>query len=76
MSEKRYVKWSAKKFDWQYWEFFVLSIQKEDFNSLPDTKWYVRILMSEKKNTDEYWNTHSLVLSEDKPKKEIPEMPF
>ncbi len=66
--EIRFVKWSAKKITFNDgWSIVNISIKKEDFNSLPESKWYVKLVLCEKRNTDEYWNTHYVKLNEWKP---------
>jgi len=67
--DKRYIKWSAKEINSQYWPFLSVSINKEDFNTLPvDKSGYVRLTINKKKATDQYGNTHSIVLNEREPK--------
>lgn len=67
--DKRYIKWSAKEINSQYWPFLSISINKEDFNTLPvDKSGYIKININKKKETDQYGNTHYMVLNEREPK--------
>ena len=66
----KYLKWSAKKIDGKYGEFFSVSINKEAFNELQDNKGYVSLWITEKKQPDEWGNTHSIIIPENKPKQE------
>jgi hypothetical protein len=75
-STKKYLKGSAKKYDGQYGEFFIVSVLKEDIANLPDNKGYVKFMITERKEPDNYGNTHSLVELEDRPKKEEEDLPF
>lgn len=63
-----YIKWSAKAIQWNYWEFFNISLKLEDLQWLVNDKGYINITMSKRKEIGKYWDTHSLVLNEYKPK--------
>lgn len=69
--DKRFVKSSVRAIDWQYWTFFNVDINKDDFNALPvNDSWYVKLTMSEFKDwPNQYWNTHYLVLNDRVPNK-------
>lgn len=45
-----------------------LSVNKEDFNKLPDNKGYVRLIVSKKSAVDKFNNTHYVYLDEFEPK--------
>lgn len=60
MSEKNYIKWSARErvFD-NGWSIIRLSLYLPDLLRLPMTeKWYISVQVWKKKEVDEYDNTH------------------
>ena len=75
-STKKYLKGSAKKYDGQYGQFFIVSVLKDEIANLPDSKGYVKFMITERKEPDSYGNTHSLVELEDRPRQEEETLPF
>ena len=68
---KRFIKWSVKEINGKFGSFLNVSIHKDDFATLPDTKWYVRITINANKNwPDQYGNTHYMTLNEREPKEQ------
>lgn len=64
MTETRFVKGSAKKIQTQYWDLINLSINVEDFNSLPQEKGYVRLTIADRKSPDNYGNNMTIKLND------------
>ncbi len=74
MSETRFVKWSAKEIQFNnWWSVINFSINKEDFNSLPDEKWYVKMVLCKKKEVDQWGWTHFIKLNDWKPEEKVSE---
>ncbi len=65
---------SAKAITAQYGEFFNLSFKLEDLQQYANEKGYVNMTMSKRKEVGQYWDTHSLVLNEYKPKDKVEEV--
>lgn len=64
MSEKRFVKANCREIEGQYWSFFNIDINKEDFNRLPVNDYgMVRLTMSARREPGKYWDTHYLTLN-------------
>jgi len=63
--EIRFVKggWKEFKFD-NGWSVINLSINVDDFNLLPSEKWYVRLTVCQKKEVDQYGNSHYIKLND------------
>lgn len=67
---KTYINWiSAKRINWNYWEFFNISINLDKLKEYQNEKGWVNVTMSKRKEADKYWATESFVLNEYKPKK-------
>lgn len=62
---------SAKAITGQYGEFFNLSFKLEDLKEYANDKGYVNITMSKRKEVGTYWDTHSLVLNDYRPKDKV-----
>lgn len=60
MPEKQYLKGNGKAHQNQYGTFHTISINKEEIASLPDKNGYVTFAMFERKQPDDYGNTHYL----------------
>lgn len=63
--EVTFLQATVREIIWQFWSFFVISINKADFDSLPtDSSGYVKLTMNAFKNwRNEYGNTHYLTLN-------------
>lgn len=61
--KKRFLKCSVRAIDGSYGEFFIIDINKDDFNSFPvNDQGYVRLTMSKfKDGPNQYGNTHYIV---------------
>ena len=67
MTEKRFVKGSAKKKTFEnWWEVIKVNLLMSDLLRLPmNSKGYVYLEIASKKNwADEYWRTHNISLDE------------
>lgn len=83
MEAKKYVNWiTAKRINWQYWEFFNISINLEKIKEFANEKGFVNLTMSKRKEPSKYGETETFILNEFKPqeKKEeeisIEDIPF
>lgn len=74
MSEKKYIGWSAKAVDTKFGQILNLSIKVSDLQ--PNEKGYAAISVMQKKEPDQYGNTHYMVENDYKPKHEEPSHPF
>jgi len=63
-----YIKGNAKAIEGNFWEFFNISLNLEDLQQHVNDKWRVNLTMSKRKEVWQYWDTHSLILNEYKPK--------
>lgn len=62
---KTYIEWtSCKAINWQFWEFFNVSINLEKLQQYANEKWYVNMVMSKRKEVGQYWDTHYFTLNE------------
>lgn len=61
MSEKNYIKWSAKAVPTQFWEIINLSLNLDELNKLPNNNGYIRLSVMKKRETDQWGNTHYVV---------------
>lgn len=62
---KTYIDWtSCKAINWQFWEFFNVSINVEKLQQYANEKWYVNMVMSKRKEIWQYWDTHYFTLNE------------
>lgn len=57
---KDYIKWSAKLVKTKYWEMMNVSISLENLQRLPQNKWYVKFTIAERREIDQYGNTHCI----------------
>ena len=68
MATKIYVpKSQAKEIKWQYGSFFNISFSIDELKSLANEKGYVNMVMSPRKEPDQYKNTHYFTLNTWKP---------
>lgn len=67
MADKKYVKWKFNKkvFD-NWWSIMKVSFRLEDLSTFVNEKWYVNIIIAEKKKQDDF-GTHYAYLDEWKP---------
>ena len=57
MTDRNYVKGNWKKIDFDNGGYVInFSLNVEDLKRLPNNKWYVKLCISNRKNTDEYGN--------------------
>ena len=68
MSKIYIPKSQCKAIKWNFWEFYNISFNIEELKNFQNEKWYVNIVMSERREVDQYWNTHYFTLNEWKPK--------
>lgn len=62
---KTYIEWtSCKAINWQFWEFFNVSINLEKLQQYANEKGYVNMVMSKRKEVWQYWDTHYFTLNE------------
>jgi hypothetical protein len=68
MTDKKYIKGSAKEINWQYWTFLNVSLKFDDLAQYVNDKWYVNMTISPRKTTWTYGDTHSITHNDYKPK--------
>lgn len=84
---KNYVKWSAKLVKTQFGEIINVSLNVEDLQRLPQSKWYVKLTIAARKEVGQYGDTHYIYendyvgnnanqWSSDNGSKEDEELPF
>ena len=62
---KTYIEWtSCKAINWQFGEFFNISINMEKLQQYANEKGYVNMVMSKRKEVGQYWDTHYFTLNE------------
>jgi hypothetical protein len=62
---KTYIEWaSCKAVNWQYWEFFNISLNIEKLQQYVNEKGYVNVTMSKRREPWQYWDTHYFTLNE------------
>lgn len=62
---KTYINWiSCKAVNWQYWEFFNISLNLETLKQYVNEKGYVNVTMSKRREPWQYWDTHYFTLNE------------
>jgi len=62
---KTYIEWtSCKAINWQFWEFFNISINVEKLQQYANEKGYVNMTMSKRKEVWQYGDTHYFTLNE------------
>ncbi len=65
---KTYIEWtSCKAINWQFWEFFNISINIEKIQQYANEKGYVNMTMSKRREVGQYWDTHYFTLNEYNP---------
>ena len=55
---------TCKAKNWQFWEFFNISINLEKLQQYANEKWYVNIVMSKRREVWQYGETHYFTLNE------------
>lgn len=60
MAEKNYIKGSAKAVATQYGEIINLSLNIDELNAVAK-KWYVAVSVMQRRETDQYGNTHYVI---------------
>ena len=61
---KVYV-WNGRMIQGKYWDFLSVSVHKDKIAEAPDNKNYVKLIVSEMKESDKFGNTHTLYYDDD-----------
>ena len=59
---------TVKEIEWQYGSFFNISVNIDKIKEHANEKGYVNMTISKRKEVWNYWETHTAVLNEYKPK--------
>lgn len=68
MSKIYIPKSQCKAIKWNFWEFYNISFNIEELKTFQNEKWYVNLTMNQRKEVDQYWNTHYFTLNQYEPK--------
>ena len=68
-TNKTFIWWSFKKIDWKYWEFYWISLKKEDLDKLPfNEKGFINLNINRRQQADKRGNEYYITLNEYTPK--------
>lgn len=68
-TQKTFISWSFKKIDWKYWEFYGISLKKEDLDKLPlNDKGFINLNVNKRQQADKRGNEYYITLNEYTPK--------